>query len=363
MPLVTGTHTIADLVENTFANDLVVDNIDGLNDAIQRDLAMHNARVADMVSDLCEISTERSTVYGTNAQGEAVSKDEFTRAPTQKITLGSKVEFPLDGFEYAVGWTADYLRRATVQDMARKTIAARQAHVRRIQFDVKRALFGPTNFTWRDRRVDNLDLAVKRLVNADSGPIPNGPNGEQFNAATHTHYEAIDWGAANAAARIAAVQALVQDVVEHGHGSDVRIYINRAQETDFRALTPNFTPLPPPNITEAENTQRVTGRTLDITRADNRLIGYFDGFPVFTKPWVPANYVFAFSAGDPSKTLRKRVSTLASEQGLFIAGEIITHPLQAQYMNFVHGFGVIGRTNGAILFLGAGTYAEPTFTL
>lgn len=362
MPLMTGTHTIADLASNRFSTDLVVDNIDAMNDAIQADLAMHNARVAEMVSDLCETSTERSTVYGTNAQGEAVPKDEFTRAPTQRITLGSKVEFPLDGFEYAIGWTADYLRRATVQDMAKGTISARQAHVRRIQFDVKRALFGPTNYTWRDRRVDSLDLAVKRLVNADSGPLPQGPNGEVFNAATHTHYDAIDWGAASAAAKIAFVQALTQDVIEHGHGNDVRIYINRAQETDFRALTPNFTPLPPPNIVQGANVTTAVG-TLDVTRADNRMIGYFDGFPVWTKPWVPANYILTFAAGDPQKTLRFRISTLASEQGLFIAGEIITHPLQAQYMNFVHGVGVIGRTNGAVAYLGGASYTEPVFVM
>lgn len=361
MPLQTGTHTIADLSSNVFARDLAVDNIDALNDAIQADLAMHNARVNEMVSDLCEISQERSTVYGTNAQGEAVSKDEFTRAPTQRITRGGKVEFPLDGFEYAVGWTAEYLRRATVQDMALKTIAARQAHLRRIAYDVKRALFAPTNYTWRDRRVDDVDLNVKRLVNADGAAIPNGPNGESFNAATHTHYDALDWGAANTATRDAAVRATVQDVVEHGHGTDVRIYINRAQEADFRALD-GFEPLVMPNMVY-RSTDTAAGPALDITRTDNRQIGFYDGNPVWTKPWVPANYILTFAAGVPEKTLRMRVSTLQSEQGLFIAGEIITHPLQAQYMNFVHGFGVHNRTNGAITYLGGGTYTEPTLTL
>lgn len=360
MPIKTGTHTIADLSSNAFSGELVMpNNVDALNEAIQNDLAVHNQRVEEMLREIAEISPERSTVYGTNAEGEMHKKDEFSRGPTQKISRGGKVEFPLDGFQFAVGWTAEFLRRATVQDMALKTIASRQAHLRRIQVDIKEALFGPTNYTSVDRLVDSNELAVKRLVNADSAAIPSGPNGEDFDGSTHTHYDAIDWGAATAAARKTALETQIADVTEHGHGDDVRLYINQAQEADVRALD-GFEPLLVPNIIPGTSADRAAG-TLDITRATNRLIGFFNGFPVWTKPWVPANYTFAFSAGDPGKTLRFRVSNIAGEQGLFIAGEIITHPLQAQYMEAFHGVGVKTRTNGAVLYLGGATYVAPTF--
>lgn len=356
----TGTHTIADLAENTFATTTVQEfGMDNLNEAIQADLAVHNERTDQMLSEMAEISTERSTVYGTNAQGDMVSADELTRGPTQKVSIGSKVEFPLDKFQFGTGWTADYLRRATVQDMAKKVIASRQAHLRRIQKSIKEALFGATNFTWVDRIVDSNSLAVKRLVNADSGLIPNGPNGETYNGATHTHYDAIDWAAATGAQKAAALVALIADVVEHGHGDDVRVYINTAQEADVRALT-GFTALATPNIAYRNTDTGV--QVLDITRADNRLIGFFNGYPVWTKPWIPANYFLAFSAGDPRKPLRFRKSAIASESGLFIAGTIITHPLQSQYMEAFFGVGVLTRTNGAALYLGAGTWADPTFT-
>lgn len=357
MPLKVGTHTIADLAANQFANEPAITNIDALSDAVSRDLEAHNALVQEMTADLCDRSAERGTVYGTSAQNEAVPADEFTRGPTQKLNVGSKVEFPLEKYQYAVGWTADHLRRASVQDIALTTIAARQAHIARISKDVRNALFGPTNYTFRDRFVDNLDLGVKRLVNADGAPIPNGPNGEAFDGASHTHYDAIAWSGANAAQKAAAIRALIQDVVEHGHGADVRLYINRAQETDFRALE-GFAPLPPPNI--VHRSSDTPAQTLDVTRVDNRLIGYFDGLPVWTKPWVPANYVLTFAAGVPDKTLRIRESAVPGEQGLFLAGEIVTHPLQARYMEFFHGVGALTRTNGAILYLGAGTYAAPS---
>jgi hypothetical protein len=359
---ITGTYTIADLSANAFATTTVQEfGMDNLNAAIQADLAMHNQRTTEMLAELAEPTTERSTIYGTNADGDMVPKDEFTRAATQKVNRGGKVEFPLDGFQFAVGWTADYLRSATVQDMALRQISARQAHLRRLQKDIKNALFGSTNYTWTDRLEDSNDLAVKRLVNADSSAIPNGPNGETFTASSHTHYDAIDWSAADAAAKAAAIAALVQDVVEHGHGADVRVYINRAQEADFRSLT-GFSALLVPNIVAAPGgTANVGVGTLDISKADNRLIGYFNGFPVWTKPWVPASYVLAFSAGDSRKPLRFRQSKKPSEQGLYLAGEIITHPLQAQYMEAKHGFGVFTRTNGAVLYLGGGTYTDPSF--
>lgn len=360
MAIKTGTHTIADLSANQFADELVMpNNVDAMNEAVSADLAVHNQRVNEIVSELAEISTERSTIYGTSAEGDMHKKDEFSRGPTQKISRGSKVEFPLDGYQFAVGWTSDYLRRASVQDMALKTIAARQAHARAIQTAVKEAFFGAANFTFYDRLKDGNDLAVKRLVNADSASIPNGPNGETYDGATHTHYDGVDFTAANAAAKATALAALVQDVIEHGHGADVRIYINQAQTSEVRAAD-DFEPLLYPNIVPSTAADRAIG-TLDTTKTDNRLIGYFQGTPVWTKPWVPSDYALAFAAGDPRKPLRMRISEIASERGLFLAGEIITHPLQARYMESFFGFGVLTRTNGAALFLGNATYASPSF--
>jgi hypothetical protein len=49
--------------------------------------------------------------------------------------------------------------------------------------EAKIALFNPTNYTADDYLGDHRTqpiIAVKRLVNADSMPIPPGPNGEIF---------------------------------------------------------------------------------------------------------------------------------------------------------------------------------------
>ncbi len=366
MAIQTGTHTIADLARNVFASELVVpNNIDAMDEAIRRDLEVHNQRTQEVLSVFAERSPERSTVYGTNAGADFHRADEFSRGPTQKIRRGAKVEFPLDKFQFAVGWTADYLRRATVQDMALATIAARQADLRNISNEIRNAFFGPTNYTYVDRIVDGNSLAVKRLVNADSATIPNGPNGETFDGATHTHYLASDWSDEYADADLRAddLSDLVGTVVEHGHAAGLTIFINRAQESAVRTAT-GFAPLLVPNVVPAPGGTALVGQgTLDITRADDRLIGYFNGHPVRTKPWVPAGYILVTAVEDPNKPLRFRPSAIPTEaNGLFIAGDIVTHPLQAQYMEHFFGVGVKTRTNGAVLYVASDTYAAPTFS-
>ena len=56
-------------------------------------------------------------------------------------------------------------------------------------------------------------------------------------------------------------------------------------------------------------------------------------------------------------------ATAAAQEaaGLFIAGTIINHPLQAEYAERFAGFGAWTRTNGAVLYVGADTYADPSF--
>lgn len=361
MPIKTGTHTIADLATNAFANEPAVDNLAALQEAVQRDLDAHNEMLAEQLGVFARATTERTTVYGTNDEIEFHSADEFSRGPTQKIGVGAMVAFPLDKFQAAVGWTADYLRRASAQDVALRAIAVRKADTKNMQRALREALFVPTNYTWTDRVVDGAQLAVKRLVNADGAPIPNGPNGEAFNGASHTHYLADDWsGTPTADARATALASLTGTVSEHGHSEGLTIFINTAQEPAVRSAS-DFVGLIYPNTVPAPGGQDDRGQgVLDISDANNRLIGYWRGIPVQVKPWVPAGYLLAVATGDAQKPLAFRRSTIAQEAaGLFIAGTVVNHPLQAEYAERFFGFGAWARTNGAVLFVGDDDYAAP----
>lgn len=350
--MTTGTHDISTLLATRYqsAADFGQDKIAAV---LAADVAAHNAIMMEMVSDICEVTTDRQRRYGTSISGEMVEVDEYGRAQTQVAKPGATVGFPLRLNQFAIGWTEKWMQTHTPADMAIATQNAQKAHMRAVVRDIKRALYGATNYTFYDHLVDNVELAVKRLVNADSANIPDGPNGETFDGSTHTHYNA------NATLTAAALQANVEDVIEHGHGSMVRLAIARADETAVRALS-GFTAYPDPRIIyRATDTP---GQTVDISRLDNRAIGIFNGAEVWVKPWAIASYHFAWDAGATDKPLAFRQRESAALQGLRIAATLNTYPLVAQYMEVEYGIGVWTRTNGAILYSASGTWADPTIS-
>lgn len=354
----TGTHTVADLLSIT--NQTAVDyGLEQIAETLRNDLAAYNAVVDAMLTDLAEPSTDRERIYGASADGEMLESDEYDRGVTVKAGAGSNVAFPLKKFVKDIGWTQDYMLQNTPAQIANTVLSIQGMHTRAVRRELQRAIFGATNYTIRDRFVANqVDLGVKRFVNADSASIPNGPNGETFNAATHTHYDFLDGASPTAAA----LKSLVDDVVEHGHGARVVINVNRTHEEAIRALT-GFVAYVDPDIIVADNVNRLA-RTLDTTRLDNKPIGKIHGAEVWLRSWVPAGYAFAYDAGSPMKPLVYRQHPVASIRGLRVVATLNDYPLYAEVMDSYFGFGVWHRTNGAILYFAtsASAYVEPTFS-
>lgn len=357
MPTVDGTLTLADLRANRFQS-VVAYGIDTISEILNNDLAAHNQIVADLVGDLCEMTTDRQRIYGSSSDGEMLEADEFDRGVAQKNTGGSTVAFPLRKFTRAVGWTRDSMLSMTPADFADSVIAVQKAHLRATQREIRRAIFTATNTTFRDRFVVPLaDLAVKAFVNADSAAIPDGPNGETFNAATHTHYDFID----STVLTEVGCLALIEDVVEHGHGAMVKLAINRAAESAVRGFT-DFEPYADPRL--VLRTADAPGETLDITRVDNRAIGLLGAAEVWVKSWVPSGYAFAYDAGEAIKPLCFREHPTAELRGLRVANRLDAYPLYADQMEAYFGVGVWNRTAGAVLYYadGAVAYVTPTIS-
>jgi len=351
MAVRTGHLTIADLLAARFQS-AVRFGLDTIQQVIERDLAVHNQLSTEMVSLLADPSTDRQRLAGTSESGEMLEADEHTRVPTQKAPTGATVAFPLKNFQYAIGWTRKFMERKTPADIAAQYTMAKKAHRKKIVAEVKRAIFGPLNYTHRDHLVDNVDLGVKRLVNADSMGIPEGPNGESYDATTHTHYMA------NATLTAAFLTSVINTVVEHGHGGAVVVVINKTDEAAVRALV-GFVPYVDPRL--ALGTGQVpTGERADITRLDNRAIGLFGSAEVWVKPWGIANYAFAYDTS-ASKPLVLRTANGATLE-LRVAAKLETYPLYAEYMEDEFGFGVWTRTNGAVGYFAGAEYVEPTIS-
>lgn len=345
----TGTYDISSLLAARFQSvaDFGLDTIERI---LLADIATHNQIVTEMVSDLADLTTDRQRIYGSTVAGEMVEVDEYGRSPTQRALPGSTVAFPLKLFQFAVGWTRKWMETKSPADMAQLVLAGQRAHWRAIVREMKKALYVSANYTYTDHLVDNVALAVKRLANADSAAVPDGPNGETFDGATHTHYDG------EASLTAAFLTALINNVVEHGYGGAVKVAIARADEAAVRALT-GFTAYVDPRVV-FRNTD-TPGQTVDITRLDNRAIGIFGAAEIWVKPWAIATYLFAWDSGSPNKPLAFRQRSATSLQGLHVAGEIDAYPLHARYMEAEYGFGVWTRTNGAVLFTTNATYADP----
>jgi len=353
MTLQTGAHDISDLLAARFSS-AVEYGLDTIEQVLRNDIAAHNEIVTEMVGEMCEMTTDRQRIYGTSAGGEMVEVDEYGLAPTQKARPGATVGFPLRLFQYNLGWTYKWLQNHTPADMAVMVLAGEAAHWRKIQMELKKAIFVSANYTFYDHLVDNVSLAIKRLINADSAPIANGPNGETFDGATHSHYDG------ESSLLNSYVLALIEDVIEHGHGGDIKIAISKTDEAAVRLLT-GFHAYPDPRLI-----YRVTdtpGTTLDLSRLDNRAIGIFDGgAEIQVKPWSIANYMFAWDSMAPGKPVAFRQRSATALQGLQIAAENGDYPLFSKQMEAEFGLGIWTRTNGACLYFANATYADPTIT-
>jgi hypothetical protein len=353
----TGTYSVSDL--------LVIDNVnisefgeDTIAEILNRDLQLFNGRISEMLSELTTpifSKTDRISRYGRSISAKMVEATEYGKPTAQKEKPGVNVGFPMKKYQFALGWTRDYMLNQTPQDAAIAATSAQTAYLTTINEQLQKSLLLATNYTTYDDLVDEIQLDVKRLLNADGMAIPNGPNGESFDGTTHTHY--IGNGGTFNNANFA---ALPDTVTEHGHTTGVRIYINKAQETSVRGFADFEAYVDPRLVFRASDTP---ARTVDLSNSGNRAIGIFKEAEVWVKPWIPSGYAFCFATGSPRKPLKLRWHHNSAARGLRIASEWDDYPLRAEVMEVYFGFGVWERSNGAVMNTGSSNWVDPTISL
>jgi len=329
--------------------------------AIDAELTTHNEQYLELLRDYVEVSQDRLRRYGGNASMQMEQLDEVGATQAQKISAGVTVGFPLYLYAIAVQWTRKFMENATAAELTEQFTAAQDADLVNLINIIRTTLFTPTNKTFTDKLVDGVALPVKALLNADGAPIPNGPNQEVFNPATHTHYLFT----ASTAPTAAEVAALIDTVVEHRNEGQMYLYINRAQEATMRGFTsaPNmFVAYSDPRLAQPVTAVRAEGEPLNQQEINNRAIGIFNQAEVWVKPWVPPGYMLAWRLGGPKTLVMRRRN--ANAGNLRIAAEYDTYPLRARALEREVGMGVWNRDTAAILYVdsgAAGAYVAPTF--
>lgn len=328
---------------------------DRIFEALQLDLAAHNILASEKFADLVEFSTDRRKRYGGTEDMEMEDLDEFGTPEAQKVTAGVTVDFPLWRVGIGLQWTRHWFKNHVASELAAQYTAIRNADTRRIDLEIRRAFFLPTNYSTQDKLVDWADLDIVRLANADGMPVPNDPYGNSFDGATHTHY------LANNGISDTVVQNAVDTVAEHYATGSIYIYINRAQESWFTATSSKFTPYIPTQIIPATTADRARG-TLVTNTLYNRAIGIYgdQAAEVWVKPWIPANYLLVLIKG-----VRKPLVWRTREGGegnLELEYDDEVHPLRAQALAREFGIGVWERTAASVLYVGGGAYTAPSLS-
>lgn len=348
----TGMHTLEDL-KQIRDKTAVAFGLEAVQDVVRSDLASYNGTLNDLMSLYAAPVTRREEAdqTGNLLQGVMEYADENSRVRTQKDSKPGKLGYPLHRMQYAIGFTADFLQEAPVGEVATRILGAQRAHTNAHLKALKTALFTPTNYTFSDYLVDDMDVGVKALYNGD-GTIPAlGPNAEEFTG-THSHY------LGSATLTTTALDALIVTVAEHNGNADVILHINVAQESPVRALS-GFIPAVDGRVNLGANAA-VAVSPLALGNRGNRLIGYYNGAAVWVKPWVPAGYIAAIDVNAPGKALAMRQPESAAQQGLRQIATNVAYPLQAQYWEARFGYGVRSRGAAAVLYIGNATYTAPS---
>jgi hypothetical protein len=318
----------------------------------------HNRQMLEILGVLVERTPDRQRRYGSAASKNMQVADQFGRPQAQKVTAGVTLGFPLRLYEDALQWTRKFVQApGSAQQLAAEFDAILDADRRQVMYEIKSALFGPTNYTFTDVLIDNVALAVKRLANADSAAIPLGPNGESFNAATHTHYLFT----ASTALAAADLSALISTVLEHTNRGTVQVWINSAQETAVRGLTGFVADIAAYIVRGGAATTDVTDQTLDLMNPQNRRIGMFGAAEIWVKPYIPSGYLAAISVGNPEAPIVFRFREGGGDLQLVFEDD--NHPLRARGYEREFGCAVYNRVGAAVLFVDAGSagaYTAPS---
>lgn len=345
-----GHYSIDDLlaVENQTILEYGVNTV---QQVLQNDLDNWNAIIMDALSYLSMDTTDRADRFGVSHDFEMFESDEYDRGVAGKDAGGTDVAYPMLKHKVNVGWTLDYMKVSTPADMARVQIGIQNAHQRSIYTGVRRALYRPTNYSVLDRLVDNYTLPVKRLLNADSNPIPNGPYGATFNGATHTHY------LANATLTDAALTSAITSVAEHTNTSRIVVIIAETNIAGVEALT-SYTAATGDLLVAAEDADR-TRFSITQGETSNRRIGVYKGiYEVWVKPWALANYALILDLNGP-KPLKRRQRPQLALRGLRMSSQSQLEPLRVDFFESEFGFGVFGRSSAAVLQFNNATYQDP----
>ena len=309
---------------------------------------------------LSSFTDRPDTRYAVGNSAEMVAHTEYGRPDPNRAELAGHM-LPLRKWDYALGWTADSLEEARLDDLEQ---------------DLGLAL-AAAETTWRKRLLTRLlkrgddsgtanGLSTTGLspgFATDAGStgvdfVPPSYGGTSFTSA-HEHYVADAGGAFTTAIFTDAAAELR----EHGHEPPYEFIIGPSDESVVLALAEFL------SVNEALINAGILAAQVNFSgEAVNgkRPIGAIEGFRVWVVPGMPDNYGFGFKSyglNSPMNPLRIRVATGETAPRLRVFRDNNNpgiYAIQNLLTQMQFGVGVGDRTNGTPRYVGAGAWADGT---
>lgn len=327
--------------------------VDVTNELMTIDGVDANTVWADFVASLGEYNAEQdalvaSLTFPTQQENFQVIQGTFefetyadyTQPDTHDLEEYS-VSTPINDWDLRIAYTFAKILETTRQELDARHSEALAADVRLQMRQALRAAFVSAGVYYNG-------VKGTSFYNND-GFVPPSYKTNTFSG-THTHYLASD------SALGTLLSSAIDHVAEHGFETDLVILGNRAMcrliaaETDF---------IPVQGSIGSSNLQ------VNAPGGDG-VVGWFDGATICREDWIPANYFFCYSriggANSSANPIAMRESTSAAARGLIIMrGTNPEYPLVNSFYYHKFGMSVRQRGNGVCAYIGADSYADPTF--
>jgi hypothetical protein len=335
-------------------------------------VAMANARLSGfngtLANDpfwsmLVSFTDRPETRYAVGNSASMVAHTEYGRPDPNRAEMAGHM-LPLRKWDYMLGWTADYLEEARLDDLEQDVGLAVEAAQNRWRISLLQRLIKRGDESGAANGLSATGLSPGFATTAASTGVdftPPSYGGTAFSS-THEHYVTIAGGAFTTAVFTDAAAELR----EHGHEPPYEFFIGASDEAAVMALT-EFLSVNEALINAGLLSAQVTFNGEAIN--GKRPIGAIEGFRVWVVPGMPQYYGFGFKSygmNSPLNPIRVRVPLNQSAPALRLIRDSNNPgiaPVQNLMAQIAFGVGVGDRTNGTSRYVNhADTWADGTAT-
>lgn len=333
-------------------------------DTINEYLQMHTAEVdAQERVFVVGTTTKAQLAYRLPASGEMEQLGGQAEPAATKITGSWTVGFPIRDFGAALLKDDVTMAKMSPAELEAHVDGIRAQDINTRRNNVLRALFTNASRTFKDDELG--DITVHPLANGDATLYP--PTVGSSAEAVRQRYEVSNYAASaidsdhNPIEKI--VDALEDDFGVSTGGSNIAVFINRAQRKKVEAL-PDFDRVIDTHIRAGANTDI----PVNLPNVPGTIRGRCNGSWIVEYPRIPSGYLAGIHLDAPAPLMRRIdtpnvLANLGMSAGLTLKAKQVSSPLETAIYRNRYGYGCANRLNGYIIQLKAsGSYDIPNFS-